>query len=189
MEVWVVLLSKELEDKMWGDEAVLGYLELGRQAFEAGDRSALFTVICICARFQAVIPEWAADALLQMERDLEVGKLTDFNEAFGPVGERKNARQRNARLARARGSVLQELQAQRLADSSIGPEMFDRVAENLKERGMDVNRRDVEDIYKQYGQFIKDLPRKPDPNNRYAQIHANIPQPRRHGRAILRDAE
>lgn len=178
-----------MEEKLWGDEAVLGYLALGKQGLEGGDRSALFFVVCICARYQAVIPDWAADVLLEMERDLEVGTLTDFNEVFGPVGERKNARQRNARLSRARVAVLQELQAQRLADTGIGPEMFDRVTEKLNERGIDVNRRDVEDIYKMHGQFVKELPRKPDPNARYAQMHVNIPQRRRYGRAILKDKD
>ena len=124
-----------------------------------------------------------------MERNLEIGKLADFNEAFGPIGERKNSRQQRARQTRANAPVLQELQALRLAGTAIGPDMFDQVVEKLEGQGLDVNRRDVEDIYKKQGQFIKDLPRKPDPNNRYAQVHMNIRQPRRYGRAILKDKD
>lgn len=183
----MVQISEEMAESLWGDEAILGYLALGKQGFEAGDRTALFFVICICARYQAVIPDWAADALLQMERDLERGAVADFNEAFGRIGERKNARQRRARLAGALTPVLQELQAQRFADGSIGPDMFDRVVEKLVEQGVDVNRRDIEDIYKEHGQFVKDLPRRPDSNAQFAQLHSNIPQPRRYGRSTLRD--
>lgn len=180
-------LSKELEEQLWGDAAILRYLDQGRQAFEIGDKTALFTVVCICARFQAVIPEWAADALLEMEHQLEVGTLAGFSEAFGAIGERKNSRQRRARLARSRGPILQELQALRLADGSIGASMFEEVVEHLSARGIAVNRRDVEDIYKAHGQFIRDLPRKPSSEVRYAQVHAAIPHPRRHGRPILED--
>ena len=183
----VAQFSDELEEKWWGDEAVLRDLDIGKQMFEAGDRSALFGVVCLCARYQAVIPDWAADTLLEIECDLEVGKLKDFNAAFGPTGERKNSRQRLALLIRARGPVLQELQGQRLADGAIGSEMFDHVAEKLRAQGLDVNRRDVEDIYKEHGQFIKDLPRKPDPNACHAQLQVKPHQDRRYGRAILKD--
>lgn len=185
----VVQFSKEIEEKWGGNEAILNYLDIGKRLFETGDRSALFGVLCTCARYQAVIPDWAADALLAMEQDLEVGKLTDFNEGFGPIGERKDARQRRARLGRARGPVLQELQRLRLADGSIDAEMFDQVLETLVERGVEVNRRDVVDIYKEHGQFVKELPRKPDPNTRHAQAHIVIPENRRYGRAILKDKD
>ena len=78
--------SKELLEALHGDAAVLKYIKLCEDAFAAGDRNALFGVVTLCARYQAVIPEWAADALLRAEQDLESGALSDFYVACGWPG-------------------------------------------------------------------------------------------------------
>lgn len=184
----MISLSKEVEEAMWGDEAILRYLDLGRQHFEAGNPSALMGVVFLCARVQAVIPEWAADALLAIEDSLATGELTDFNEAFGWTGESKATRKRLTRQARVRVAVLGELQAARLAGASLSPDdIFDMVMNSLEARGIQVGRRDIEAIYKKHGQFVKDLPRERKPREVYGQIHLAIPRARRSGRSILSD--
>ncbi|MCO5411120.1 hypothetical protein [Ralstonia mojiangensis] len=186
----MISLSKEVEEAMWGDEAILRYLDLGRQHFEAGDPGALMGVLFLCARFQAVIPEWAADALLDIEDRLNAGGLTDFNEAFGWGGANKATRRATARQAHVRVEVLGELQAARLAGASLGPDdIFDVVRGKLAARGVQVSRRDIEAIYKEHGQFVKTLPREPEPHDVYGQVHLSIPRARRKGRSILSDAK
>ena len=184
----MISLSKEVEEAMWGDEAILRHLDLGRQRFEAGNPRALMEVLFLCARVQAVIPEWAADALLSIEDRLAAGELTDFNEAFGWAGESKATRKRLTRQARVRVVVLGELQAARLAGASLSPDdIFDTAMSNLAARGIQVGRRDIEAIYKRHGQFVKDLPRERKPREVYGQVNLTNPRARRRGRSILSD--
>jgi hypothetical protein len=184
----MVTLSKAVQEAMWGDEAILRYLEMAREHVEKGERSALIETVYLCARFQAVIPDWAADALLHAQRGLIVGEFKDFNEAYGWDGESPTVRKRSARRARIEKDVLLELQNTRLDGASLSPDdMFDRVCDGLKMRGIKVTRRDVEAIYKTSGQFVKGLPRSKDPMQNFAFAHSTIPLPRRTGRSILRD--
>jgi hypothetical protein len=78
-----IQFSREIEEAMYGNEAVLNSLELMKSFFVSGDRTALFGVIATCARFQAIIPDWAVDEILQVEQSLETGDMKDFNTAFG----------------------------------------------------------------------------------------------------------
>lgn len=184
----MIALSKALEERLWGDAAILRYIKMGKDAFESGEKDALLGIVFLCARYQAVIPDWAVDALLDVERGLESGTLVDLNQAFGWKHEHLASRKRRARQARLRADVLLELQAARLAGSSFNADdICTRVVESLRSKGMKLSRRDVEKIYKEYGAFLKKLPRSPDPNQGYGQIHATLPDHRRTGRAILRD--
>jgi hypothetical protein len=184
----MIALSKALEEQLWGDAAILRYIQMGKDAFEAGEKDALLGIVFLCARYQAVIPDWAVDALLDIERDLESGALVDINEAFGWQHEHLATRKKRARQRRLRAPVLLELQAARLAGASFNADdICSRVVESLRGKGMKLSRRDVEEIYKEHGTFLKKLPRSPDPNHRYGQMHAILPDHRRAGRAILRD--
>jgi hypothetical protein len=77
------------EEDYVGDAAILLLLEDSRIAFESGDKSELMMCVFRCAAFQAVIPEWAADALIALREDIEDGRIADFNEAFGKPTEKK----------------------------------------------------------------------------------------------------
>jgi hypothetical protein len=128
----MVFLSKAAQETIWGDAAILRYLEMAREHFEIGERSALFEAPCLCARFQAVIPKWAADALLDAQRSLEHGETKDFNEAFGWDGESQAVRERSSRPARIEKDVLVELQNARLDGASPAPDdIFDMVCESF----------------------------------------------------------
>lgn len=105
----MVTLSKAAQEAMWGDEAILQYLEMAREHFEKGERSALIEIVHLCARFQAVIPDWAADALLHAQRGLILGEFTDFNEAYGWDGESQSVRKRSARRAQIEKEVVNEM--------------------------------------------------------------------------------
>ncbi len=113
-------LSVEAEELLWGDDAILRELEDAKKAFESGDRSALTVAVFLCARFQAVIPEWAADALLETEEKLESGELKDCNEAFGwKTPDNPRTRRKLHRQNKHANAVLSRLVKRRLAAKNL----------------------------------------------------------------------
>lgn len=178
-----IQISDELHEALHGNDAVLKHLEIMHKAFIEGNRSAIFYVLPICARYQAVIPEWAADEILKIECNLYTGKLKDFNDALGWDGGNQATRKKEARLRKLTNQVLNSLQEHRLKGASLNADdILQTVADDLK-----ISRRDVEDIYRQHGQFIKKLPRKKPENTAYVSMHTTLPSYRRHGRPILKD--
>lgn len=187
-------ISEELIEKLYGDEAVLNAIEKAHVDFLAGNKGALFYVIYLCAQFQAVIPDWAADEIFKIDNSLIDGTLKDYNEAFGKT-EHQATRKRIARLKNLTPQVLSTLSRLRNEDRQIGVkegikpgaslnanDVMATVADELK-----VSRSDVEDIYKQSGKFVKDMLRGNPENNNYVQSHAGISFHRRSGRSILKD--
>jgi hypothetical protein len=170
-----------------GDHQILELLEASRIAFEGGDKFELLKCVFRCARFQAVIPEWAADALLAIQEDLEDGRLADPNAAFGRPSERASTRASRARKRDAKAQVLAELWRLRWSGGSLNDaEMFPEALENLRASGLDVNHRDIKEIYSEHGAFLKEVPRN-DQNTVRGFMDVTYPKPRRRGRKILRD--
>ncbi len=177
----VITFSKDLEERMFGDDAILRYIDIFRIAFDSGDRQALLGVVFLCARFQAVIPDWATDALLKAEAELEAGKVEDPNMVFGWPKIRRGQREKGARQKELTPKVLGCLQNHRLAGGGLNADVdLQGIADELK-----ISRRDVEDIYKQHGQFVKELPRGNPDGGVYAFGHGSITMPRRSGRPTL----
>lgn len=176
-------ISRELEEAMFGDEAILKYLEICRTCFVEGDRTALFGAIVLCARYQAVIPEWATDEILAIERTVKTGATKDFNIAFGWSGEHMASRKKRDRLKKLSPQVLSALLSHRLKGASLNADdALDSVAKELK-----ISRRDVEEIYKLSGKFIKGLPRENPNEVTHGIVSCEISLPRRTGRPVLQD--
>lgn len=171
-----------------GDQEILRLLDESRLAFEGGDKSALMLCVFRCAAFQAVIPEWAADALIVLRENLENGRVADFNDAFGKPREKVNTRAARARINGLKSFVLSELLQLRTQGLSFNDdEMFTAVVEKLRARGVNVNHRDVQTIYKSDGGFLKTIPRGPDPKGGHGFGAVTFSRPRRRGRSILQD--
>lgn len=181
----VISISADLEEKMFGDEAVIRYLDIERQRFESGDRSALLDALALCANFQAVIPEWASDALLEALENATIGKAKDFNEVFGWRGGKREQKER-AKLWRQQElaqKVIGHMLNHRLSGGGLNADIDPQlIADELN-----ISRRDVEDIYKHQGQFIKSLPKGNPDGGVYGFGMGKTPIPRRRGRPILRD--
>jgi hypothetical protein len=176
------------EEDYVGDAEILRLLEESRQAFEAGNKYELLMCVFRCAAFQAVIPEWAADALIALRESIENGRVADFNDAFGKPREKLNTRAARARIKGATPLVLGELLRLRTLGRSLNdPEMFSEVVDNLRGRGVNVNHRDVQTIYKSDGHFLKAVSRVPDPKVTHGSSYVTYPKARRRGRNILRD--
>lgn len=179
----MIQFSDEINEKMYGDEAVLNSIKIAHEAFLAGNRGAIFDVISLCAQFQAVIPDWAADEIFKIDNSLIDGTLKDYNDAFGWEIEHLATRKKTARLKSLTPHVLLTLSKLRNEGASLNADdIMATAAEKLE-----ISRRDVEEIYKQSGQFIKDMPQGNTENNNYVQSHIVIPFHRRSGRPVLRD--
>jgi hypothetical protein len=177
--------SPDLEERLWGDDAILGYLEEGRKTYESGDRSALLGIARLCASLQAVIPDWATDALLDIMQKLESGDLNDLNEAFGWKASHKATRRKRHRQTEKGSDILERLQEFRLNGGTLNAdEGLQSIADELG-----TSRRDVEEVYKRKGQFIKKLPRGNPDGHIYCFPRMKVPVPRRRGRPILRDKD
>ena len=178
-------LFKAIEEKVHGDDAVMKYLEMCREGFIAGDKTCLFETIEICARYQAVIPEWAADEILKIRRLIKDGEVNGFDEFFDFKPEHKATSKKEARLRKHTNAVLDLIQECRLGktDNSLtADDILQTVADKLK-----ISRRDVEDIYKSNKGLIKKLPKGNPENIIYGGARIVIPPYRRQGRAILKD--
>lgn len=175
------------EEDYIGDADVLNLLESARKGFEQGDKSQLMWCIYRCARFQAVIPEWAADALLKIHDDMESGHISDFNDAFGKPREQTNTRMARLRKKKLKPIVLAVLAKLRLEGDSLNTALIgDDAAKIIRNMGHSCGSRDVIEIYRLHGAFIKDLPRD-NPKRGFGIIDADFPRPRRRGRNILQD--
>lgn len=170
------------------DAEILQLLEESHIAFKSGKKSELMMCVFRCAAFQAVIPEWAADALIELREKMENGRVADFNEAFGRPSEKVNTRAARARLKNLSSDVIGELLQLRTKGRSLNDaEIFSEALENLRSRGINVNHRDIQTIYRSHGQFLKKIPRGPDPKGGHGFAYLTLPRARRTGRSILRD--
>lgn len=171
-----------------GDAQIIKLLEENRLAYASGDKSQLMLCVFRCAAFQAVIPEWAADALIELRENIECGRVRNFNEAFGKPATAVNTRASSSRIRKVTPDVVHELLRLRLLGTPLNDaDMFPQVVENLRNRGIHVNHRDVQKIYKRDGGFLKAVSRNPDPSHVYGTSMVTLPRPRRHGRSVLRD--
>ena len=186
----MIELSDELNEKLYGDAAVLAGLLSYEEAYKAGRKYVLFEALSHCAQFQVVIPEWAADALLTMQRNLEDGDEKDLNSAFGwddtPKESRnKAARSHDARVKENRKKVIEALWQHRLQGGTLNAdEGLALVAEQLG-----LSRRLVEDIYRESGEFIKNMPRDHPSDINTGFFMATLPGVRRRGRKLICDCK
>jgi len=180
----MVNLSAEAQDVLFGDDMIKRQLAACKSHFEGGDRSALFEVLELCACYQAVIPEWAADEILAARNQLKHREINDFNQLFGWSPPHRTSARRNARLNRITPAVINAIFQARASGASFNSdETFGEIASNLK-----ISRRDVESIYKA-NPFLREIPQHCDPQIIHGYAHIASPAPRRRGRGILKDSE
>lgn len=173
--------STEQEGIQLSDKAILHALSNCENEFRAGEREALFRALVICGRHQAVFPEWVANAILDGDVALKSGQITDFNELFGSPFASKRSRQREARIIAHTDEVLSMLAVYRCDGGSLNVEQaFGEISENTG-----ISRRDVEEIYRRYGAWIKGIPQGNPSGEGHGFSICEIPVARRRGRPIL----
>lgn len=175
-----ITLSPEAEEKVFGDDAILHYLELCETAYKDGNASALFEALALCARFQAVIPEWAADAILVGEEAILRGDCKDFNALFGQPSTNARERKRKAMISDNTGLISGQLMDYRCKGGTFNAEdAFDYVAQNTG-----LPRRIIEEVYRR-NPALKDIPQGNPEGANYAIGNFKPPMPRRRGRKII----
>ncbi len=171
---------------MLSDELILRLFDKFEIAYRSGNKAALLHACFLAARSQARLPDWAADAMLQMEADLRNGHVTDLNKAFGWAPEHKATREKRERLEENEERVLSRLHQHRLEDrfedGSFSADVFDLIAKDLG-----LERRVVQGIYKKHANELKKLPRGNPNKHAVFFVRSSGPQVRRYGRPILHD--
>lgn len=125
-----------------------------RAAFATGNRSALFDAMLLTAQLNG--PEWIADAAMDVRNGLNSGHYRDANHALGWTTKGKAKRVTGHHRAKLRTKILAELVQYRLGGGSLSKDIYaDIIASKLA-----VSIRDVVSVYKEYGKFIKALPKK-----------------------------
>lgn len=69
-------------------------LSEAQRSFDQGDRWQLWEVLYFCALFQVTVPDWAVDALIDLNKHLCDGTYRDLGDAFGahPASQRQRRR-------------------------------------------------------------------------------------------------
>ncbi len=163
-------------------DRILQKLADHEEAFKTGNQSSLFAALCLCAQYQAVIPAWASDAILQGATDLASGDCKDFNSLFGWNSPSQKVRQLETMIKENSGTVLAKLFKHRAEGGSLNAEeAFGSVSD---ETGL--SRRVVETIYKRHQQAVKSVPKGTGPAGAiYAAAFLTAPMLRRYDRRIL----
>ncbi|MFA7606253.1 MAG: hypothetical protein WCY08_06685 [Rhodocyclaceae bacterium] len=159
-------------------------LEARRKLYEAGDKLALFEALVICAYFQAVMPEWMADVLIESERRYECGDVACIGDMFGKPTESKAQRKAAARYREIEGDVLHLLRQWRTRGGTFNAEeCFDQIKDDLG-----CGRRDVQKIYEKHRSTLLKIEKKgPDADlaSVFVKIEAGHLFPRRSGRPVF----
>jgi hypothetical protein len=160
-------------------ERIIQQLSGYEEAFKAGDKSSLFSALCLCSQYQAVIPVWATDAILQGQTDLHTGECKDFNALFGWEPSIQRNRQREAMINDNSGTVVAMLVKHRCDGGNLNAEgAFGTVSDQTG-----LPRRIVAEIYKRHQQAIKSIPQ--GDTTTHGTMLASLPMLRRYGRKIL----
>ena len=162
----------------------LEMLEARRQLYEGGDKTALFEALVFCAHFQAVIPDWLADVLIESKRRLGSGEIVNIADIFGVPSENKAQRKAKARYREIEGDIFHRLGLWRARGGAFNAEeCFDAIKDDLG-----CGRRDVEKVYKANKQALSKI-EKGGPESTFSSIHGTSTfedlLPRRHGRRII----
>jgi hypothetical protein len=164
-------------------EGIAKRFDAVKQRFVNGDRSALFDTLNLCAQFQAVIPDWAADAILQGSTDLQCGDSKDYNELFGwDESHSQRNRRREATIRDNEGAVVRMLIDHRCEDDgSLNAEYtFGKISEQSG-----LPRRIVEEIYRRHKDTVKSIPQGNPEGINHATFFGALPIFRRYSRSLL----
>jgi hypothetical protein len=157
-----------------------------KKQFESGRKYVLMEVVFVCATLQAVIPDWAVDALLVISERLSDGRTKDLNEAFGePSISRTMRAKRKDHLDKA-GDVIRILGQLRVGQGqNLSRDSLAEAAQQIRENGIEVSDDDVRKIYEKYGSSLKHL--KIGTGGEFTSMFVHLPKIRRSGRPIFED--
>jgi hypothetical protein len=123
------------------DKYLMEILEILKERFEAGDKSALLSAIYHCLLLKRSLPEWLRLAFLHTYEAHARFEIRSWDEVFGrpvPKGMHLETEKRNAEL---RPLIIERVQALK-AERPIDKGLFEEIGRDLKLAGTTVS-----DIY------------------------------------------
>lgn len=181
-------IANALLDGRYGSGGLLGQfpalLDEARAAFERGDRWLLWEVLYHCAIFQLTVPDWAVDALVEVNAQLEKGRYKGLDEAIGrhPVSQQQRRRLEIQRTHAA--EVIRVAYKMRDEDGiTLNSESRELIA---KEVG--ISGKDVQAILRAHGGAgIKNKARGKKEGYAFGLIDLDLTMLRRRGRPLIED--
>lgn len=157
-------------------------LEQARLSFEQGDRWQLWEVLYYCALFQVTVPDWAVDALIEVNSKVLDGRCKGLDDALGehPLSQRQ--RQRAALRQKHAGEVIRL--AYKMRDE--GSATLNSQDRELIAQPLGLSGKDVQEILRAHqGAGLKQ--KAIGKNDGYAVIYSSFPitEFRRRGRPLL----
>ncbi|NOQ15366.1 MAG: hypothetical protein GQ583_12930 [Methyloprofundus sp.] len=145
------------------DVDVLSVLEELHKKFKSGNRTALMEALLSCSLYNVTIPDWVADELLTLDKQLDEGQFKDLNEFFNfgkpehktTLEQKLNLKVKNKRVVNA------------LFDQKINGSDLSRVERRNIAAELGVSQSMVEIIYKENMGWLDNLPRKAEVNSGY----------------------
>ena len=168
------------------DGGILGtlpdLLEKARSSFEQGDRWQLWEVLYHCAIFQATVPDWAVDALIEVNSKVHDGRCKGLGDALGehPLSQRQ--RQRSALRQKHADEVIRL--AYKMRDE--GSATLNSQDREIIAKPLGLSGKDVQEILRvHHGAGLKQ--KAMGKNEGYALIYSSFPliNFRRRGRPLL----
>jgi hypothetical protein len=123
------------------DKYLMEILEILKERFEAGDKSALLSAIYHCLLLKRSLPEWLRLAFLHTYEAHARFEIRSWDEVFGrpfPKGTHLETEKRNAEL---RPLIIERVEALK-AERPIDKGLFEEIGRELKIAGTTVS-----DIY------------------------------------------
>jgi len=175
-----MLENENDEPCLVSDRQILRALVIQRRNFRAGDQSALLKTLQTCARYQAVIPAWAADELLRNQTAMETGEPVDLNKYFGWKQQSTKTRLKQYRWGQMESQVIAVLLRRRQEGASFSRGSVDVFDDVAKEIGLP---RDTVIAVYDKNLWLKDV--EPGSTSNIGFGNVVIPRGRRRGRPIL----
>jgi hypothetical protein len=121
------------------DKYLMEILEILKERFEAGDKSALLFAIYHCLLLKRSLPEWLRLAFLHTYEAHARFEIRSWDEAFGrpvPKGTHLETEKRNAEL---RPLIIERVQALKAQGRPIDKGLFEKIGRDLKLAGTTVS--------------------------------------------------
>jgi hypothetical protein len=181
--VTVVSLNPEL---FYSDAVVLNDLEIAHERYKQGERDSIVDTLMICAKYQAVIPDWLANELIEIEFKIRSGEVKDFNEFFGFNHVNAHTLKNEHLINKHEKEVYGALLKARLDGEGFGQILFEKIND---ETGVPLKK--IREIYGRNKASLIELPKGNPENINHGFIHTNIPlnDGRRYGRGVLKDKD
>jgi hypothetical protein len=135
--------DKYLDDDKYCSEI----LEILKQKSDCGNKAAVLLAVYQCALMRKPLPEWLRAAFINAYESAARFEIRSWDEAFGPPQEKGAHLATRKQHAELRFDILWRVHELAASGQSIDEEMFEKIADELGDRGVGIAGGTVSDIY------------------------------------------